>query len=670
MSDTVPISQADFNRQAEALRREFSDLRGMAGVGIEFRMPGFEPRVLLPVPPESTSAQFPVDEKQGSELILHHAPGSGDFSTVLELAVRGVLGRLEVERREEVLLEELGSNWESLDAIYEISADVLRYADVETSLERLIARFISLQDGLHAAIFLTRNGRLKPLAGHASEILDWQDLGRMEKAIREARAVSVNHLPPEMTGPGPVPWPNAVRVAAAPVTARLKVIGFLAVWRDDERFQFDAPFLRLLEAITHQASMLLESDRLKRSMRENERWAQELEIASSIQQSLLFGHPPSGLDRFDICCFSAASQRVDGDFHDFLKHSNVCVDVLVADVMGKGIAAALIGAATKNQFLRAIASLALRSKGTAPSPAAIVDRAARRVVDQLIQLDRFVTLCYARFDVGRGLLEFVDCGHTGILLYRKRTDDTIFLRGEDLPIGVIPEFTCSQVSHRILPGDTYLLFSDGVTEARSPDGDFFGEERLTECVRNWSSLGAAILVDQIRRAAAIFGDNPPQADDFTCIAITIRLDHLDEPVVVREAEFLCQLEELEHMRAWMAAAALEVPNGGLGDVGLGQLELACTELFVNCIAHGSTGICGGPIHMTARVHREHLTVELRHDGIPFDPLSVPPPAFDGSRDSGFGTYIVFHCADELSYRREGGTNVISISIMRKGHAQE
>ena len=144
---------------------------------------------------------------------------------------------------------------------------------------------------------------------------------------------------------------------------------------------FDAPFSRLLEAIAYQASMLLESDRLNRAIRENERLAQEIEIASSIQQTLLMGNPPVGIPSIEIAACSAPSQHIDGDFHDFLRHG-AAVDVLIGDVMGKGVAAALLGAAAKLQFLRAIANLSLR--GGASSPVDIVRRAASRLSERLI----------------------------------------------------------------------------------------------------------------------------------------------------------------------------------------------------------------------------------------------------------------------------------------------
>jgi sigma-B regulation protein RsbU (phosphoserine phosphatase) len=667
------------------LREEFSDLKDVPGLELAWRSPGAKAVGLfrqLTEEPGLPAASFGVDERSGSELLVYYGETSGPIFQLLNTTIRSVLEKLEVERREEMLLDELGSNWESLEAIYEISADVLRYGDVKEALERLIDRFTGLQDDLRAALFLTRSGRLQPIAGlqftgQKTGAFEWKDLGPLEEPIRAGRAIVINERAAQPETAGNVPWLGFPRVAAAPVTSRQKVIGLLAVWREDTRFEFGAPFSRLMEAITYQASMLLESDRLKRTMRENERWAQEIEIASSIQQTLLFGKAPVNLPGFDIAAYSAASQRIDGDFHDFLKHSDHSVDILIGDVMGKGIAAALLGAATKNQFLRAIANLAIRSTSGPPSPAAIVKRAAGRMGDQLIALERFVTLCYARFDLGRNCVDYVDCGHTGLLLHRKQTGEARFLRSEDLPIGVLADFDCTQHSIRMEPGDTYLLFSDGVTETRSPEEDFFGEDRLVECVENWSSLGTRTLLEQIRKSAAEFSRHQAQTDDFTCIALTVRLDTSVPPVARRSEDFFCGLDELQRMRDWVAEAASQVPDGGIGEVSLQKLELACTEIFVNCVQHGTasasngpdseTGrdFCPEPVRMTALAFPTHVRVELRHDGVPFDPLSIPQPSFDGSRDGGFGTYIVFHCADEAAYQRSGETNLVSISIMRR-----
>ena len=617
-------------------------------------------------------AQFSIEGIPDIEVRLS-APEGMAFE-MAEMALRAVLNRVEVERREESLLDELGANWESLEALYEISTDVLRFGDVRSALKRLISRFVSLQDGLRACLLIEKQGRLERVV---SELAlsdgderddegpthhDWTDLGPVETPVRESRATVITHPPEWAATVGEIPWRGASMLAAAPLTSRRqKVIGLVMVWREDRRFVFDAPFSRLLEAIAFQASMLLESDRLNRAVRENERLAQEIEIASSIQQTLLTGRPPVGVPRIEIAAYSAASQQIDGDFHDFLRHGDA-VDVVIGDVMGKGVAAALLGAATKSQFLRAIANLALR--GRTPSPVAIVRRAASRLSERLIAVERFVTLCYARFDPPRSLLEFVDCGHTGILLHRKLTGESMFLKGEDLPLGVSMESKFEQRSVPIMTGDTFLLFSDGVTETRNAEGDLFGEERLIEAVETFASLGPTTLVQQIRKVAEEFRGEAPQADDFSCVAVRLGPKPESEIPERIAAEFGCDLDELEKLGIWLRDLA---ERAGVEPDRLARLEMSCHEAFVNCIKYGSAGKCRNPVYLEGTIFKTHLQIEIRHEGPAFDALAIPPPSFDGSRDGGFGTFIIMRWADALEYGRDGDINVITFSQFSGSH---
>jgi sigma-B regulation protein RsbU (phosphoserine phosphatase) len=655
-------------RLAERLRKELAALSRVPELRLDFTSPQGARSTILSgpgAPPESVApVEFVVTEPKDSRLLLFLSDPCGLFE-VIATTIQAVLDKLELEKGEQVLLDELSTNWESLEALYEISTDVLRFGYVTTALKRLIDRFVSPQEGLMGALYVTRGGRLEPLASSSSElpgIADWEDLGPFENPIRESRASLLNDPSFPESRAGEIPWGRATSIAAAPLTSRQQtVIGTLIVWRNDRQFEFAAPFLRFLVAITYQASMLLESDRLNRTMRENERLGREIEIASSIQQTLLFGNPPQGMPAIDVASFSAASQRIDGDFHDFVKH-NGALDVLIGDVMGKGVAAALLGAAAKNQFLRAIANLAIKSGG-APSPGEIVRRAASRMNDELVSLERFVTLCYARFDPAKGCVDFVDCGHTGIMVHRKLKGETFFLRGDDLPLGVSPDEQPRQDSAPLMPGDTFLLFSDGVTETKNGDEELFGDDRLIDAVETWSSLGPSLLLKQIQKLTDIFKDGRRPTDDFTCIAVRIRRPFETPPLRHAAAEFAADLDSLVDFREWLLSAAAT-----LGESDLARLEIAATEAFVNCILHGSRGLSDappGPVHFDAITCDDRVTLEIRHRGAAYDPLAIPPPSFDGSRDSGFGTYIIMRSADELIYSRDEDLNLISMSIMRR-----
>jgi sigma-B regulation protein RsbU (phosphoserine phosphatase) len=592
----------------------------------------------------------------------HQGPATAKLvGAILQASLQG----LEIEKREELLLQELGSNWESLEVLYDISTDALRSGDIKEALQRLIERLAALQEGLRAALFIKREGVFHPLvstAGNASALTSEQ-LGVVERAMRDLRVVLVNQLaevPDERAS-----WHRASSVAAAPFSWQ-GCIGFVVVWSEEQNCRFDSPFSRVLEAITYQVSVMMEGDRLNRKVRENELLAQEVEIASSIQQTLLLANAPKDVPALEIASCSLPSQRIDGDFHDFFQHPDGTVDVLIGDVMGKGVAAALLGAATKSQFLRATANLALRSTTGAPRPAEIVTRAATRLSDRLISLDRFVTLCYARFDAATRSVVFVDCGHTSMIVESKAKPECDFLRGRDLPLGVLPDYRCEEHSVAFHPGETYLLYSDGVTENRSPEGEMFGAERLADCVQSWSSLGPAQLVAQIRDEAVRFRGSEKFSDDFTCIAVRIKFNPAHgEPVARRSAVFDCNAGELGRLRAWLRHN-VELAGRSFSEEVVARLELSCSEVFANCVIHagdgGETG--GNPVGVESRIFPDRATIEFRHRGPQFDPLSVSTPSFDGTKDGGFGVYIVLRSADDARFAREpDGTNVTTLSFL-------
>jgi GAF domain-containing protein len=149
---------------------------------------------------------------------------------------------------------------------------------------------------------------------------------------------------------------------------------------------------------------------------------QELEIGLAIQQTLLLDPLPGDVPGLRLAALTVPSQPIDGDFYQFFPHEDHCLDLVVADVMGKGIPAALLAAATKSHFLKALSHLMGASRnGRLPEPREIVARTHEDMVQHLIELESFVTLCYVRFDPNRGRLDLVDCGHTGLIRWRAAT---------------------------------------------------------------------------------------------------------------------------------------------------------------------------------------------------------------------------------------------------------
>ena len=392
---------------------------------------------------------------------------------------------------------------------------------------------------------------------------------------------------------------------------------------------------------------------------------QEVEIGFKIQQTLLLDQPPRDVPGVRVAALTIPSQRIDGDFYDFFKHRDDCLDVIVGDVMGKGIPAALLGAATKSHFLQALSRLiSLAAPGTLPEPKDIVTLAHSEVARQLIELESFVTVCYARFDLQNHRVDFVDCGHTTTIHFQARTGTCAMLQGENLPLGVSEKEIYEQTRVPLHTGDVLLFYSDGLTETRNSAGELFGIERLAECVRTHGRLEPEALIDQIRQAAVAFSNSETFGDDLTCVAV--RIEERELPLARAELEISSDLNELARARAFVREVCRTLPGPALEEESVSQLELAITEAASNVMRHAYRGRPEQLIQLDAEVFADRIVLRLHHLGETFDPGAVKTPAFDGTQDGGFGMYIIAQSVDDVQYYRdERGRNCISLVKNRK-----
>lgn len=391
----------------------------------------------------------------------------------------------------------------------------------------------------------------------------------------------------------------------------------------------------------------------------------EIEIGFRIQQTLLLDQPPVNVPGLRVAALTIPSQRIDGDFYIFLRHSDESLDVIVGDVMGKGVPAALLGAATKSHFLRALNDLMVLSKNSKlPEPKEIVMLAHSELVKHLIDLDSFVTLCYARFDMSRLSLDLVDCGHTGIVHLHGRTGLHEILHGDNLPLGIREGEIYDQISVPFEPGDLFVFYSDGITEARSTTGELFGPQRLEECVVSNSQMEPGPLVDAIRQAVATFTGSGRLTDDLTSVAI--RVQEKERPIARRELELGSNLKQLTQVREFVHSFCSSLPGTPFDEDSLAALELAVNEAASNIMKHAYHGREDQSIHLEAEAFPGRVAIQLAHLGDAFDPSTVPPPPLDGSRDSGFGAYIIARSVDEVRYfRDERGRNCVALVKARK-----
>lgn len=375
----------------------------------------------------------------------------------------------------------------------------------------------------------------------------------------------------------------------------------------------------------------------------------EVEVGAKIQQTLLFGQLPHDLIGAQIAALTLPSLHVDGDFYDFFQYGADCFDLVVGDVMGKGVAAALLGAALKSSFPRAFSQLLLSSaQKKLPEPEEIVLLVQREVAQRFISLGMFATLCYARCDLAQRQLTLVDCGHPKTIHFRSLTGDCALLQGDNMPLGFSACETYQQVSCSLAEGDLLVFYSDGLTEARNAAGDFFGVERVMEVIRQQHFLEPARLIEAILEAVLAFAGLETSADDLTCVVV--RIEGGDQSLIARtQFETTSTLAQLPLIRARVRSFCQDLPRRVLNEERLSQLELAVTEAASNIIRHAYRGRTDGRVQVVAEAFGDRIVVQFFHQGAAFDPTIIQPPIFDGSREGGFGVYLIAHSVDEVSY---------------------
>ena len=401
------------------------------------------------------------------------------------------------------------------------------------------------------------------------------------------------------------------------------------------------------------AQLVRERETSRRALAE----ARERELATGheIQRALLIGDLPAEARVAEVASYTEPSQGIDGDFVAFTTFRTNCLELLVGDVMGKGIPAALIGAAVRTAYNQVVSELLAASFGSRelPSPAEILNALHRKLTPRLIELEAFVTMALYRFDFdfGSGTMRYVNAGHTAGLLVRAGGGIDRVL-GDNLPVGVLAEERYMEKSEVVAAGDALIVYSDGVTEARNADGVEFGEERLHDFIArtNGCGLPANIRMQALRRAVRDFAGERGMLDDRTAVMVTLRApgdDDAGPPGPGRGEETFdlpWQAARLEPLRRRVATAA-----AFLGTDAANGLVLAAFEAATNVVRHVPP-----PFHdatLSCRVRRDaaQVSVEIWYLGEPFRPATEPAPDFSGDSDGGFGLYIMSQAVDRVAH---------------------
>jgi serine phosphatase RsbU (regulator of sigma subunit) len=279
--------------------------------------------------------------------------------------------------------------------------------------------------------------------------------------------------------------------------------------------------MEIITGISQQAALAIQNDLLQREMVERERLEREMQLAREIQRTFLPQTLPD-LPGWDLRVCWRTAHEVGGDFYDYFALPGRRFGLVIADVADKGMPAAL--------FMTLVRTLVRAAVQQAKSPARVLERVNNLLVPDAPQ-GMFVTLAYAVLSLETGELELANAGHNPPLWVRCNPFQLERLHRGGMALGVIEGNRIEDRKLLLEPGDCLVMYTDGVTEAFSPDGDLFGEERLLATVETVAqcsaqaaeteapAAGAQAMLEAIDQAVVDFIGEAARSDDLTLLVL-------------------------------------------------------------------------------------------------------------------------------------------------------
>jgi sigma-B regulation protein RsbU (phosphoserine phosphatase) len=266
---------------------------------------------------------------------------------------------------------------------------------------------------------------------------------------------------------------------------------------------------------------MIENARLTDRVVEQEALRRDIALASDVQRRLLPDTPPP-VECADFAASSIPARRIGGDYYDFVELGNGQIGIALADVSGKGVAAALIMSVVQAS-LRIISS-----EGNVPPPRLVARM--NEFVYRSTPGSKYATFFYAQLDEQHRQLRYVNAGHNPPYLFRAGRRSTADGASSDIEqlsvggpvVGMFPEMAYEEATVELYAGDVLLVFTDGVPEAHNPDDEEFGDERLQQLLRQTAHLSADEIGARISAEMKDWIGDAEQYDDLTFIVMKVR----------------------------------------------------------------------------------------------------------------------------------------------------
>lgn len=403
-----------------------------------------------------------------------------------------------------------------LKVVYQVADSIRSELELDELLNKIIEHLWSVLSPHRGIIMLLdeKDKNLEPVVvrtrdGNAEEIR--VSRGIVERCMSEKVAILVSDAPSDLrfSANDSVVMGRIRSALCAPLVSQGEVLGVLYLdSQEPGSIYYTNDELDLVTGIANQAAMAIVNARLHRQAIERQRLEKELEIARTIQMNLLPKQYPQ-LPGVDFAAMSLPARQVGGDYYDFIPLEGGRTGIVLADVSGKGVAAAILITSIR-------ASLRVEAMQAGDEPVDEIVSAVNQWTCRDATNNMFATMILAAYEPSTRELTYTNAGHCFPLLFRKSGElETLETGGCFLGIMDVVEYEMGRTV--VQPGDTLVFYSDGVTDSHNSENHLFGTERLVEVIRANISLSAGDLRDEIHEATLDWRGSHEQFDDLTIV---------------------------------------------------------------------------------------------------------------------------------------------------------
>ena len=375
----------------------------------------------------------------------------------------------------------------------------------------------------------------------------------------------------------------------------------------------------------------------------------ELNVAKNIQEGILSADFPDN-ESYAVYADMTTATEVGGDFYDYFLIDETRLAIVIGDVSGHGMAAALFMTLSKT-LIQVYAQIHSATDKTF--------ELTNRYLQRSNPAKFFVTSWIGILDLTTGTLSYSNAGHNYPVLIRSGKEPEFLSDKPNFVLGRKRLVRYREKRTKLRPGDKLVLYTDGVTEAQDAEERFFGDDRLLAVISREKERGQEGIVTAVRQAVNDFENGKDHYDDATILALSFKGYLQVEPM--ESKRFYLTVETFDSVTEYVTE---QCEKAGCDSDTVGKIEIATSEILANIESYAYEN--GGEIEILTKCRDHRMTVVFKDQGKQFNPMQVQEPdvnmPLSKRKPGGLGIFIVKKLMSETGYTYENGQNILTIEM--------